>query len=193
MKLASLILAPCLSLVVAAPLAAQPLEAFPLRIAQASDSPFVTEASDSQQIQDSALIQHHQLQLHQGFGLATLAAMALTAGFGFYGAHYAPPSLLNITTGTHIALGGLTTGLYVGSAALALTAPRGYDEPESNPFDSVTLHKDLAWLHAAGLVSTLVLGVMTYNNQIDPGVHGILGATTLGLMAASAGVIALDF
>lgn len=193
MNRTSLLLAASLSLALAAPLSAQPLDLAPRRIAQASESPFVTEASDSQAIQDSALIQHHQLQLHQGFGLATLGAMALTVGFGVYGAKYAPPSLLNVTTGTHIALGGLTTGLYLGSAVLALTAPRGYDEPESSPFDSVSLHKDLAWLHAAGLVSTLVLGVMTYNNQIDPSLHGILGGTTLGLMAASAGVIALDF
>lgn len=142
---------------------------------------------------ESARLQHQQLQLHQGLALSTLAAMAATTGLGYYAHEFAPTDQTRAWDAIHMGMGGLTTGLYLGAALLAITAPHGYDTEDEGPFDSVAIHRDLAAFHAAALISTLAMGVVTYMNSLEPGVHGQLGLATLGLMTVSAGVIALDF
>lgn len=150
--------------------------------------------ASAEQVEAEAIVRHSQLQFHQGMGLATLASMALTTGWGVYSTRFGGMANRTLNQNVHMALGGLTTGLYLGTAGLALTAPKGY-EHEGGGFDSVEAHKALAWLHAAGLVSTIGLGILTSigSANVSSGVHGIAGGTTLGLMALSAGVIALDF
>lgn len=132
-------------------------------------------------------VRYQQLTLHQGFGLATLGAMATTAGLGLAYANGGSQGLF----GTHAALAGLTTGLYLTTATMALTAPApAIVRPEAG-WDSVTIHRNLAWLHAAGLASTVGLGLMTVYTPLNTGgYHDIAAFTTLGLMAVSAGVIA---
>jgi uncharacterized membrane protein len=131
---------------------------------------------------------HGQLQLHQALGLSTLVGMAVTGGLGYWLAQQ------NGSSGVmdaHLLMAGLTTGLYLTSATLALTVPaRPPGEPEG-PWDTVAIHRNLAWLHAAGLISTITLGLLTnYNSLSFSQFHAIAGYTTIGLMALSAGVIA---
>lgn len=131
---------------------------------------------------------HGQLQLHQGFGLATLAAMAVTAGMGYYQAEVKGSDNLR---DAHLLMGGLTTGLYLTTATLALTTPPKQVQYEEGPWSSVNIHKDLAWLHGAGMLATVGLGLVTAltpNNTSR--LHEIAAFSTLGLMALSAGVIA---
>jgi len=175
----------------ALPAEAAPLETFQLQIVQAQPG-LPSEAPTDLKLEEEATVRHAQLQWHQGFGLATLGTMALTAGMGAYTSNWANPAQYPTTRSLHMALGGITTGLYLGAATLALTAPKGYDVHEEG-WDAVAIHRYLAWFHAAGLVSTVTLGILTSIGRMDPKTHGILGGTTLGLMALSAGVIVFDF
>lgn len=131
---------------------------------------------------------HGQLQLHQGFGLATLASMAATGGLGYW------LSRQNGTSGVfdgHLLMAGLTTGLYLTAGTLALTAPPSPLARQEGPWESTALHRKLGWLHAAGLATTVGCGLLaTYGSLSYSQPHGLAGYTTLGLMALSAGVIA---
>lgn len=167
-------------------LAASP-EDFHLQVAQApSDLPADLK------LEEEATIRHAQLQWHQAFGLATLGSMALTTGLGGYTTNFAQPAQYGTLRNLHMVMGGLTTGLYLGAATLALTAPKGYDVAGTG-LDSVTLHRYLAWLHGAGIAATFTMGVLTSFGRMDAMTHGIVGGTTFGLMALSAGVIAFEF
>ncbi len=180
-----------LTLSLPVPALAAPLDDYRLQFAQAPNDP-LAEAPTDLKLEEEATVRHAQLQWHQGFGLATLGSMALTAGLGGYTSNWAPASQYGTLRTVHMALGGLTTGLYLGAATLALTVPAGY-EPAGSGWDAVSLHRSLAWLHGAGIATTFVLGVLTATGGMDRVTHGILGGTTLGLMALSAGVIVFDF
>lgn len=173
------------------PVAAVPLESFRLQIVQATPSELPAETSVVDRTQIDSEIRSHQLQLHQGLAIATLGSMTLTAGLGLYTHHFAG-SNEGTAQVIHMALGGLTTGLYLGAATLALTVPTGYQVHE-HVGDAIWWHRYLAWFHAASLATTVTMGILAATGRLDPTVHGIAGGTALGLMALSAGVIALDF
>jgi hypothetical protein len=127
-----------------------------------------------------------RMALHQGMGLATLGGLAATAGLGLAVATL-PPGWEYV----HVGFAAATTGLYLTTAGLALTAPPSPFAREPIGWSSVAVHKNLAWLHAAGMASTVGLGLATL--LIDPryaDLHGIAAFTTLGLVGVSAGVIA---
>ncbi|HEY9720659.1 MAG TPA: hypothetical protein V6D47_01515, partial [Oscillatoriaceae cyanobacterium] len=118
----------------------------------------------------------------------TLGAMAVTAGLGYYGANVNPS--FN-TLQAHLLMAGLTTGLYLTSATLALTAPPKPVEEQTGFWDTSTLHKNLAWLHGAAMAATVGLGLLTaFDSYNFEPYHEAAGFTTLGLMTLSAGVIA---
>ena len=146
------------------------------------------DADEEPEMDLSALAwRHGHLQIHQGFGLATLATMGATVGMGYWLARQ------NGTSGTfdgHLLLAGLTTGLYLTSATLALTAPPPALAREEGPLDTTKIHRNLAWLHAAGMASVVTLGLLTtFSSLAYSPYHGLAGYTTLGLMTLSAGVI----
>lgn len=132
-------------------------------------------------------VRHNQLALHQGVALATLGAMATTATLGFLRSN---ANLGAEWREVHLLAAGLTSGLYLTTGALALSAPPPLIPPEPGQLDSVSLHRGLAWLHAATMASTVGLGAATVFGADTQKFHGLAGWTTLGLMAASAGVIA---
>lgn len=134
---------------------------------------------------------HHQLQLHQGLALATLTTMALAAGMGTWSAHGFPDR--NLGTALHAGLGGVATGLYFASAALSLTAPAAEGDPVAvgGPWDSVDVHRALAWGHGAAMVLTVASGVARLSGRLDNEPHQAVGLTALALMSLSAGVLAL--
>lgn len=133
-------------------------------------------------------IRAHQLQLHQGLALGTLGMMAATASLG-YASRNGLGSGVDLRA-LHLAAAGLTTGLYLATGTLALTTPPPLPGP-SKPWSSVELHRNLAWLHAAGMAGTVGLGVANVlaGDQLTP-THGLASYATLGLMAASAAVVA---
>ena len=131
---------------------------------------------------------HGQLQLHQVLGLATLGSMAATGTAGYWLSRQGGGSGV---FDAHLLLAGLTTGLYLTSATLALTAPPPPIVREEGPWDTTAIHKKLAWLHEAGMIGTVGLGLLTNYQWLGlSNYHAIFGYTTIGLMALSAGVIA---
>lgn len=159
-------------------------------LAQSAPAPSPAPAADQAPAFDMSAFawRHGQLQVHQALGLATLGSMAVTAGLGYWLTEQ------NGSSGVldaHLIFAGLTTGLYLTTATLALTAPPRPMLEEEGPWDTVGLHRKLAWLHAAGMVSTIGLGLLTnYKSLAFTPYHEIAAYTTVGLMALSAGVIA---
>lgn len=162
----------------------------PPRPAPAVEAPAAAdEDAEEAELDLSALPwRHGQLQLHQALGLATLGTMAATGGMGYW------LSRQNGTSGVfdaHLLLAGLTTGLYLGSATLALTTPPSPLKRQAGPWDTTELHRNLGWLHMAGMGATVGFGLMaTYQSLTYSQYHALAGYTTVGLMALSAGVIA---
>ncbi|MBM3270200.1 MAG: hypothetical protein FJZ01_21405 [Candidatus Sericytochromatia bacterium] len=139
-----------------------------------------------------------QLQAHQALGLTALGGLALAgvAG-GLLNAQRDAGAPLSATSGLEIAHRGLslaTGAVYVGAAGLAIFAPADPTPSAFAGLDSVQVHKGLALVHGAALVSTVALGLLAANS--DPalrGYHRAAGFATFGLLAASAGILALDF
>lgn len=170
---------------------AQSLEAAP---APAEEDAEPTEAElDAREAQ--AHQRRGQLKLHQTLGLTTLAAMTATGLLGYASANgwlpLADPALVHVVAGT------ITSGLYLTTAGLSLTAPPPVfarkPSASGKGWDSVDVHRNLAWLHGAGMAATVGLGVANF--LVVPGaytdVHGWVALATYGLMATSAGVIIL--
>lgn len=134
---------------------------------------------------------HHQLQLHQGLALGTLGTMALAAGMGLWSAH----GYLDRSAGTaiHAALGGISAGLYLASAGLSLSAPALPPDPGSVAagWDTVDVHRALAWGHGAAMALTVLTGVARLSGRLDNEPHQAAGLAAVALMGFSAGVIAL--
>lgn len=137
------------------------------------------------------------LQMHQRLGLITAGSLVATliAAGGAEAEHGATRG----STGrnVHAALGIATTGLYITTALYAVRAPKVDSGPTRG---SVRLHKALAWVHAAGMIATPILGAMAYR-QIDRGerVHGIAKAhsavamTTVVAYSAAVAAVTLKF
>ncbi|HEX3985480.1 MAG TPA: hypothetical protein VHX13_02630 [Acidobacteriaceae bacterium] len=136
------------------------------------------------------------LQIHQKLGLITLAPLVATVlvsggatqkhGQGTGGTVTEPSSS---GVDLHVALGSLTVALYSATAYYAIAAPR---IPGEKLTGAIKLHRDLAFIHAPGMVLTPILGSMALNqeNQGEK-IHGIasahaaVAAITVGAYAAS--------
>lgn len=121
----------------------------------------------------------HMLKVHQTLGLITAVPMiaALITGpqataKGKNGQIITEPTPANLDF--HIALGGLTTGLYWTTAYYAIFAPK---VPGVKPKGAIRLHRDLEWIHGPGMILTPVLGIMAYKQEnAGERVHGIASA-----------------
>ncbi len=118
----------------------------------------------------------HMLKVHQRLGLITAVPMiaALITGpqakaKGKNGQTITEPTPANLDF--HIALGGLTTGLYWTTAYYAAFAPK---VPGVEPKGAIRLHRDLEWIHGPGMLLTPILGIMAYKQEnAGEKVHGI--------------------
>ena len=135
------------------------------------------------------------LQIHQKLGLITLAPMLATVlvSSGATQKHdhttgaIAEPSSSGVDL--HVALGSLTVAMYSATAYYAIAAPR---IPGEKITGAIKLHRDLAFIHAPGMVLIPILGSMALNqeNQGEK-VHGIaschstVAGITVGAYAAS--------
>jgi hypothetical protein len=118
----------------------------------------------------------HMLKVHQALGLITAIPMvaSLITGpqakaKGKNGQTITEPTAANLDF--HIALGGLTTGLYWTTAYYSIFAPK---VPGVKPKGAIRLHRDLEWVHGPGMILTPVLGIMAYKQEnAGEKVHGI--------------------
>lgn len=118
----------------------------------------------------------HMLKVHQTLGLITAIPMvaALITGpqakaKGKTGETITEPTSTNLDA--HIALGGLTTGLYWTTAYYAIFAPK---VSGVKPKGAIRLHRDLEYVHGPGMILTPILGIMAYKQEnAGEKVHGI--------------------
>jgi hypothetical protein len=121
----------------------------------------------------------HMLKVHQTLGLITAIPMAATLisgpqakAKGKNGQPITEPTSANLDL--HIALGGLTSGLYYTTAYYAIFAPK---IPGVKPKGAIRLHRDLEWVHGPGMIATPILGIMAYKQEnAGEKVHGIASA-----------------
>lgn len=121
----------------------------------------------------------HMLKVHQTLGLITAIPMvaALITGpqariKGRNGEPITEPTAANLDF--HIALGGLTTGLYWTTAYYAIFAPK---VAGVKPKGAIRLHRDLEWVHGPGMILTPLLGILAYRQEnAGQRVHGIASA-----------------
>jgi hypothetical protein len=121
----------------------------------------------------------HMLKVHQTLGLITAIPMVATLITGpqakVKGRNeqtIMEPTSANLDL--HIALGGLTTGLYWTTAYYAIFAPK---IPGVKPKGAIRLHRDLEWVHGPGMILTGILGIMAYRQEnAGERVHGIASA-----------------
>lgn len=121
----------------------------------------------------------HMLKVHQTLGLITVAPMAaalitgpMAKAKGKNGQTITEPSDANLDF--HIALGGLTTGMYFATAYYAAFAPK---VPGVKKRGAIRTHEWLIWIHGPGMVLTPALGIMAYKQEnAGEKVHGIASA-----------------
>ena len=144
------------------------------KIPPASNAPSLSDlgftASQTQgNAQEQALLNKrtHMLKVHQTLGLITAIPMAaaLITGpqakaKGKNGQTITEPTSANLDF--HIALGGLTTGLYWTTAYYAIFAPK---IPGVKPKGAIRLHRDLEWVHGPGMILKPILGIMAYKQE----------------------------
>lgn len=153
----------------------------------AQDDPVVDEQAVAA-LEAAAQLRQERFGLHQALGLSTLGGLAATVGLGLALSNGRLPPGWEVV---HFGAASATTGLYLGTAALALTAPPSpYARGAGEHWSSIGIHRNLAWLHAAGMASTVGLGLATFliGPQFTPW-HGVAAYSTLGLVGASAAVI----
>jgi hypothetical protein len=128
------------------------------------------------QMQEMLEKRTHMLKVHQTLGLITAIPMVASVitgpqakAKGKKGQIITEPTAANLDF--HIALGGLTTGLYWTTAYYSIFAPK---VPGVKPKGAIRLHRDLEWVHGPGMILTPVLGIMAYKQEnAGEKVHGI--------------------
>jgi hypothetical protein len=134
------------------------------------------------------------LKIHQRLGLITLAPMVATLitgpmakAKGKNGQPITEPTEANLDF--HIALGGLTSGMYWSTAYFAIFAPK---VPGVKPRGPIRFHRALAWVHGTGMIATPILGIDAYKQEnAGEKVHGFASAhgpvayVTVGAYAAA--------
>lgn len=128
----------------------------------------------------------HMLKIHQRLGLITVAPLVATlilanGAKGNKGTSTSAPASASGRE-IHAAVGGLTAGMYLTTAAFAIFAPK---VPGTATRGSIRLHKALALIHGPGMILTPILGALAYqqrsNGQKVTGIasaHGAVGAIT---------------
>jgi hypothetical protein len=118
----------------------------------------------------------HMLKVHQMLGLITTIPMVATLitgpqakAKGRNGEPITEPTAANLDF--HMALGGLTAGMYWTSAYYAIFAPKISDV---KPKGAIRLHRALEWVHGPGMIITPALGILAYKQEnAGEKVHGI--------------------
>lgn len=118
----------------------------------------------------------HMLKVHQTLGLLTAIPMAATLitgpqakSKGHNGEPITEPTAGNLDF--HIALGGVTTGMYWTTAYYSIFAPK---VPGVQPKGAIRLHRALEYVHGPGMIITPLLGIEAYKQEnAGEKVHGL--------------------
>jgi hypothetical protein len=118
----------------------------------------------------------HMLKVHQTLGLITTIPMVATLitgpqakAKGKNGGTITEPTAANLNF--HVALGGLTSGMYYTTAYFSMFAPK---IPGVRPKGAIRLHRALEWVHGPGMIVTPLLGIAAYKQEnAGEKVHGI--------------------
>ncbi len=137
------------------------------------------------------------LTLHQGFGIATLAALAATTIVGQldFNDRFRGGGDTGKYHGWHAGLAYGTSALFLTTGLLALLAPKPYPKPVR--LDTALLHKIAMGTAAAGMITQIVLGIVSRGQAGSVSernlatAHQIVGYATLGAMTT--GVVVLFF
>jgi hypothetical protein len=137
------------------------------------------------------------LQFHQLAGFLTLASLTTTVVLGQldYLDKYGGRGDVGTYHPWHRWVAVLTTGIFAGTASLAVFAPVPIEKKVQ--LDTATLHKIAMTIAAAGMVTEVVLGIVTASKEGQPVqrdfalAHQIVGYTTLA--AAFTGFTVLTF
>ncbi|HYO53666.1 hypothetical protein [Archangium sp.] len=132
------------------------------------------------------------LTLHQGMGLATLAGLAATVVVGqlHFDDRYRGGGDTGRYDGWHTGLVIGTTTLFAGTGLLGLLAPTPFKKELR--WDTITFHKLFVSLATAGMLTQVVLGLVTASregqlSQVDLAkAHQVIGYATLGAVGAGA-------
>ena len=135
----------------------------------------------------------HMLKVHQTLGLITVIPMVATLitgpqakAKGKNGETITEPTTANLDF--HLALGGVTSGMYWTTAYYAIFAPK---IPGVKPKGAIRLHRDMEYIHGPGMILTPLLGIFAYKQEnAGEKVHGIASyhGTAAYVTAAAYGV-----
>ena len=133
-------------------------------------------------------VRRRVLELHTGFGFATLVAFAATLVIGQlnYQDKYGGGDSTGRYADAHLGLSLGTSALFATDAILALAAPTPYKKPIKA--DAALLHKVMMGIATAGMVTQLALGFATASNggnlaQRDMALgHAVVGYVTFASM-----------
>ena len=132
------------------------------------------------------------LTLHQGLGLATLTTLAATVVVGqlHFNDRYRGGGDTGRYNPWHTGLVIGTSSLFASTGLLGLLAPTPFKKELR--LDTITLHKIFVSLATAGMLTQVVLGIVTGNqegqlSQVDLATaHQVVGYATLGAVGAGA-------
>jgi hypothetical protein len=132
------------------------------------------------------------LTLHQTLGLATLTTLAATIVVGqlHFNDRYRGGGDTGRFDGWHTGLVIGSSSLFAGTGLLGLLAPTPFKKELR--LDTITLHKIFVSLATVGMLTQVVLGIVTGNNegrlsQVDLATaHQVVGYATLGAVGAGA-------
>jgi hypothetical protein len=132
------------------------------------------------------------LTLHQGLGLATLTTLAATVVVGqlHFNDRYRGGGDTGRYDAWHTGLVIGTSSLFAGTGLLGLFAPTPFKKELR--LDTITLHKIFVSLATAGMLTQVVLGLVTGANegrlsQVNLATaHQVVGYATLGAVGAGA-------
>jgi hypothetical protein len=118
-------------------------------------------AKDPAIIAKQVKTRRRMLELHQGFGFATLIVLAATCVIGQlnYQDKYGGGDFTNRYQYPHLGLSMGATALFAADGILALAAPTPYPKPIKA--DAALLHKVMMGIATAGMVTQIALGFAT--------------------------------
>ena len=157
----------------------------------------VVTGDEALKIEKASLRRRQMLTLHQGLGFAMLGSLALTEVVGQL--NLDDKFLGGGDKGTwqalHVGLATGTLALFATVGMLGVFAPNPY--PKKLTFDTATVHKTCMAIATVGMVTQIVLGIMSASAEGKVSqrnlatLHQVVGYTTLG--ATALGVTVLTF
>jgi hypothetical protein len=158
-------------------------------------APDAATAARQQEVERQLHRRRQMLQLHQLGGMLTLASLGATVVFGElnYIDKYGGGGDTGRWSAWHIGSVYAATAIFAATGALAILAPSPIEKPAR--LDTAMLHKIAMGVATAGMVTQILLGIVTASKEGSVSqrdfalAHQIVGFTTFGATAAGFGVL----